>query len=63
MVFVVMNAPDDIERHPYDSDSKPYEIWYYYEANLKLFFVDFSGVGDYELYNRQEFESYVMLHR
>lgn len=63
MVFVVMNAPDDIERHPYESDAKPYEIWYYYEANLKLFFVDFSGVGDYELYNRQEFESYVMLHR
>ncbi len=63
MVFVVLNAPDDIERHPYETDSKPYEVWYYYEANLKLFFVDFSGVGDYELYNRQEFESYVLLHR
>ena len=62
MVYVVLNAPDDIERHPYDSDAKPYEIWYYYEANLKLFFVDFSGVGDYELYNRQEFESYILLH-
>ncbi|KAB2880711.1 GWxTD domain-containing protein [bacterium] len=63
MVFVVMNGPDDIERHPYDSDAKPYEIWYFYEANLKLVFVDFSGVGDYELYNRQEFESYILLHR
>lgn len=63
MVYVVLNAPDDIERHPYDSDAKPYEIWYFYQANLKLFFVDFSGVGDYELYNRQEFESYVLLHR
>lgn len=63
MVYIIMNAPDDIERHPYDADSKPYEVWYYYQANLKLFFVDFSSVGDYELYNRQEFESYVMLHR
>ncbi|MCB0833167.1 MAG: GWxTD domain-containing protein [Bacteroidetes bacterium] len=63
MVFVILNAPDDIERHPYDPDSKPYEVWYYYQANLKLFFVDYSQIGDYELANRQEFENYIFLHR
>ncbi|MBX7151018.1 GWxTD domain-containing protein [bacterium] len=62
MVFVILEAPDDIERHPYESNSKPYEIWYYYQANLKLVFVDFQGIGDYELYNRQDFENYVYLH-
>jgi GWxTD domain-containing protein len=63
MVFVILNAPDNIERHPYEGDSKPYEIWYYYQMNLKLIFVDYGMVGDYELYNRQEFESWLYLHR
>jgi len=62
MVFVIMESPDDIERHPFETNSKPYEIWYYYQANLKLYFVDFNGIGDYELYNRQDFENYVFLH-
>jgi GWxTD domain-containing protein len=62
MAFVILNAPDNIERHPYDTDSKPYEIWYYYQLNLKLIFVDYSQIGDYELYNRQEFENWLYLH-
>ncbi len=61
MVFVIMEAPDDIERHPFDSESKPYEIWYYYQSNLKLVFVDFNQIGDYELANRQEFENYLYM--
>jgi GWxTD domain-containing protein len=63
MVYVILEAPDDIERHPYESDSKPYEIWYYYQFNLKLYFIDYQGFGDYELFNRQEFETYVFIHR
>ncbi len=63
MVFIIMEAPDDIERHPFESDTKPYEVWYYYSANLKLVFVDFSQIGDYELANRQEFENYLYLRR
>ena len=62
MVFVIMESPDDIERHPFETNSKPYEIWYYYQSNLRLYFVDFNSVGDYELYNRQDFENYVFLH-
>lgn len=63
MVYIIMAAPDDIERHPYDPDAKPFEIWYYYQANLKLYFVDYHGFGDFELYNRMEFESYVFTRR
>ncbi len=63
MAFVIVNTPDNIERHPYESDTKPYEIWYYYQLNLKLIFVDYTSIGDYELYNRQEFESWLYLHR
>lgn len=61
MVYIILGTPDDIERHPYESNSKPYEVWYFYQANLKLIFVDFTSVGDYELYNRMEFESYLSL--
>ena len=65
MVYIMMDAPDAIDRHPFDSDSKPYEIWYYYQANLKLYFIDYNGFGDYELHynSRQEFESYIFMHR
>jgi len=61
MVYIILGAPDDIERHPYESNEKPYEIWYFYQSALKLIFVDFNSVGDYELYNRMEFESYLSL--
>ncbi|HMW35009.1 MAG TPA: GWxTD domain-containing protein [bacterium] len=63
MVFIILEAPDDIERHPFDNNDKPYEIWYYYQANLRLLFVDVNQIGDYELMNRQEFESYLYLRR
>ncbi|HMW32856.1 MAG TPA: hypothetical protein PKA52_05685, partial [bacterium] len=59
----ILEAPDDIERHPFDNNDKPYEIWYYYQANLRLLFVDVNQIGDYELMNRQEFESYLYLRR
>lgn len=61
MVYIILSAPDDIERHPYEANSQPYEIWYFYSANLKLVFVDFNAVGDYELYNRLDFENYIAL--
>jgi GWxTD domain-containing protein len=62
MVYVTLNGPDNIERHPFDSESKPFEIWYYYDFNLKIVFIDYGGVGDYEIYNRQEFENWLYVH-
>ncbi|MBI4546903.1 MAG: GWxTD domain-containing protein [Ignavibacteriae bacterium] len=49
MVYIIFGAPSSIERHPFDIDSKPYEIWTYYELNREFIFVDATGFGDYRL--------------
>jgi GWxTD domain-containing protein len=49
MVLVEFGQPQNIERHPFDSDNKPYEIWYYYSQNREFIFVDETGFGDYRL--------------
>ncbi len=49
MVFILFGAPNDIERHPFELQTKPYEIWYYYELNRTFVFVDETGFGEYRL--------------
>lgn len=49
MVFVIFGEPSNIERHPYEMDSKPYEVWDYYNLNKQFVFVDNTGFGDYRL--------------
>jgi len=49
MVFIIYGNPSVIDRHPFESDSKPYEIWTYYDINRQYIFVDYSGFGDYRL--------------
>jgi GWxTD domain-containing protein len=49
MVFIIYGNPSNIDRHPFDSDSKPYEIWTYYDINRQFIFVDDTGFGDYRL--------------
>jgi GWxTD domain-containing protein len=49
MVYIVFGAPNNVERHPFDIDSKPYEIWSYYDLNHELVFIDATGFGDYRL--------------
>ncbi len=49
MVYIIFGEPSNIERHPYDMDSKPYEIWDYYNDNKQFVFVDNTGFGDYRL--------------
>lgn len=48
-IYILYGEPDEIERHPFEVDSYPYEIWYYYNKKLKFVFVDRKGVGEYEL--------------
>lgn len=50
MVYIVLGPPDNVDRHPFDYDSKPYEVWSYYDLNRSLVFVDDTGFGDYKLY-------------
>ena len=48
-IMVLFGEPDHVERHPYNFDVKPYEVWYYYRIGRRFIFIDESGVGDYEL--------------
>ncbi len=52
MVYVSLGPPDYIDRHPFAIDSKPYEVWDYYNINRRFVFVDYTGFGDYRLVNR-----------
>jgi GWxTD domain-containing protein len=49
MVFIIWGPPSNVERHPFEMDSKPYEIWSYYDYNQVFVFVDENGFGDYRL--------------
>ncbi len=49
MVFITLGTPDNVERHPFDYDAKPYEVWDYYQFNRSFVFVDETGFGDYRL--------------
>lgn len=48
-IFILFGEPTDIERHPFESGSRPYEIWYYHNLNRRFIFVDHTGFGDYTL--------------
>ena len=49
MVFIILGAPNNVDRHPFEYDSKPYEVWEYYELNKSFVFLDETGFGDYRL--------------
>ena len=49
MVYILFGPPNDIERHPFEIQTKPYEVWYYYELNRTFIFVDETGFGEYRL--------------
>jgi hypothetical protein len=49
MVYIIFGSPNNVDRHPFDIDSKPYEIWSYYDLNHQFTFVDQTGFGDYRL--------------
>lgn len=51
MIYVTFGPPSYVERHPIDMNSKPYEIWDYYELNRSFVFADQTGFGDYRLVN------------
>lgn len=49
MVYIILGPPNNVERHPFEYDSKPYEIWEYFDINKQFVFVDYTGFGDYRL--------------
>jgi len=48
-IYVKYGPPEEIERYPFELNTLPYEIWYYYDLNRVFFFVDRTGFGEYEL--------------
>jgi GWxTD domain-containing protein len=49
MVYIILGPPNNVDRHPFEYDSKPYEIWYYYDRDRRFVFLDDTGFGDYRL--------------
>ncbi len=50
-IYIIYGEPDYIERHDYNVNGMPYQIWIYNRLNKRFIFVDRTGFGDYELYN------------
>lgn len=48
-IYILYGEPTDIERHPFEANSRPYEIWYYSHIARRFVFVDYTGFGDYSL--------------
>jgi GWxTD domain-containing protein len=50
-VLVMYGQPDDVERHPNETETRPYEIWSYnnIQGGVIFVFVLRNAAGDYEL--------------
>jgi len=50
-VYLLYDKPDDVERFPSSSESKPYEIWTYnnIEGGVEFIFADRTGFREYQL--------------
>jgi GWxTD domain-containing protein len=50
-VFIIYGEPSEIERHPNETDARPYEIWKYesLEGGVVFVFGDLTGFSDYQL--------------
>jgi GWxTD domain-containing protein len=48
-ILVKFGQPDDIERHPFEIDTYPYEIWRFYSLRKIFIFADRTGFGDFRL--------------
>jgi len=48
-IFILYGEPTDIDRHPFEAGSYPYEVWYYASLAKRFMFVDYTGFGDYQL--------------
>lgn len=48
-IYIRYGAPDDIDNHPFELGSKPYQVWYYFTQRRTFVFEDSRGDGDYQL--------------
>ncbi len=50
-IYLRLGEPDEIDRHPNETDTKPYEIWSYHsiEGGVYFIFGDITGYNYYQL--------------
>ncbi len=50
-VYIMYGEPNEIERYPNQTQTRPYEIWSYYdlEGGVRFVFGDITGFADYQL--------------
>jgi GWxTD domain-containing protein len=50
-VYLIYGQPNDIDRYPNQTETRPHEIWYYYdlEGGVQFVFGDITGFSDYQL--------------
>jgi len=48
-VYALLGEPDIIESRPLEISTRPTLVWTYCSPPLEVLFIDFGGVGDYEL--------------
>ncbi len=48
-VYIRFGEPDDVEVHPFNFGTRPYQVWTYYRSGRRFIFVDETGGGDFEL--------------
>jgi GWxTD domain-containing protein len=48
-VLVALGEPDYVDRHPYEANQKPYEVWEYTRTGTRFYFVDQYLLGEYRL--------------
>ncbi len=50
-VYLIYGLPSDIDRYPNQTETRPYEIWSYYdiEGGVQFIFGDITGFSDYQL--------------
>jgi GWxTD domain-containing protein len=57
-ILILYGAPNDIERHPSEPETHPYEIWNYHDiqSGVEFVFVDVLGFGRYRLVHSSHFD-------
>ena len=48
-IYIKYGPPTDVERHQDQLNLPPYEIWFYDKIDMRFYFQDKSGVGDFQL--------------
>jgi GWxTD domain-containing protein len=51
MIYVTYGEPDEVDDHPFELATKPYQVWLYYRLTppRKFLFIDEWGDGNYDL--------------